>query len=149
MHKERRLFVDADACPVKKEISQLSTHFPISLVFVASYSHFSIERTQEWVFVDPDKEAADLYIVNNVKEGDIVVTQDMGLAGLLTHKQVYVLTPHGNTIREKDMPNILNKRYLSYKQLAQGNRIKGPKPFTRQDRDNFYNALEELLNHLY
>ncbi|MBM7645789.1 uncharacterized protein YaiI (UPF0178 family) [Scopulibacillus daqui] len=148
MLKKRRLFVDADACPVKKEIEQVAAHYPVSLIFVASYSHYSIDSAPGWIYVDPDKEAADIYIVNHAEEGDIVVTQDMGLSSLLTHKHVYVLTPGGNLVKEKDMPNILHRRYMSYKQLAQGNRIKGPKPFSLKDRQRFCRSLENLLSQL-
>ncbi|WKB37262.1 DUF188 domain-containing protein [Terrilactibacillus sp. S3-3] len=53
---------------------------------MASYAHYGSDRQAAWIFVDPDREAADLYIVNHAKRGDVVVTQDMGLASLLTNK---------------------------------------------------------------
>lgn len=149
MQKEIELFVDADACPVKDEIIQVSKDFPISLTFVASYAHYGKNNDNRWVYVDSTKEAADMYIVNHVKKGDIVITQDMGLASLLTSKDVYVITPHGKTIVEENMTQILHQRYLSYKQIHAGKKVKGPKPFTGEDRQRFAHTLSELLSSVY
>lgn len=140
-----KIIVDADACPVKNEIIQLGQEFKVDVVFVASYAHYSAKRLSNWVYVDSEKEAADIYIVNHVVRGDIVITQDMGLAGLLTHKGVYVMTERGKVLTEEDMPSILHHRYLSYKQMSSGKRVKGPKAFTDQDRTKFYNALKRRL----
>ncbi|TCP32355.1 hypothetical protein EV207_101334 [Scopulibacillus darangshiensis] len=148
MVKDRRLFVDADACPVKNEIREMAIKYDISPFFIASYAHFGPNRGPEWIFVDPDREAADIYIVNHVRKGDVVVTQDMGLASLLTGKEVYVLTANGKLLNEEDMPHILHRRYLSYKELSAGHRIRGPKAFSSTDRRNFCLTLEELLSQL-
>lgn len=146
MQKVIKLFIDADACPVKDEIIQITQSYPIDLVFVASYAHVGKKDDHRWVYVDSSKEAADLYIVNHAKDGDIVVTQDMGLASLLTSKNVYVITPHGKTVLEEDMAIVLHQRYLSYKHLSEGKKIKGPKPFVDQDRARFSEALTTALN---
>lgn len=69
----------------------------------------------------------------------------MGLASLLTSKDVYVMTPHGKRLLEEDMEQILHYRYLSYKNLAAGKRIKGPKPFTEEDQECFSQTLDKLL----
>ncbi len=140
-----KIIVDADACPVKEEITLLGKEFEVDVVFVASYAHYSAERRSNWIYVDSEKEAADIYIANHVSKGDVVVTQDMGLASLLTHKGVYVMTERGKILMEKDMPTILHQRYLSYKQLSAKKKVKGPKAFTDQDRSKFYNVLR---NHL-
>ena len=142
---ERKLLVDADACPVKEEISEITNLYGIKSIFVASYRHISNRRTGEWIFVDPDPEAVDLYIASHVSNGDIVVTWDMGLAAMLTHRQVYVLTPSGTIIKDEDIPTILYGRYLGKKERAQGKRTKGPKPFTDKNREEFSKALSNLL----
>ncbi|WP_188800570.1 YaiI/YqxD family protein [Sporolactobacillus putidus] len=139
------LYVDADACPVKKEIMDSVKSFGVQPVFVASYASFSPDRQSTWVFVDQEKEAADLYILNHAGPGDAVVTQDMGLASLLACRGVSVLSDRGKEIAERDIPEILNRRYLSRKSLATGRRIRGPKPFTEKDRKNFSVALTNLL----
>lgn len=142
---ERKLLVDADACPVKQEISELTELYDIRSIFVASYRHLSDRQTGEWIYVDPDPEAVDLYIASHVSKGDIVITWDMGLAAMLTNRHVYVLTPSGKVIKDEDIPTILYGRYLGKKERAQGKRTRGPKPFTDKDREEFSKALSKLL----
>ncbi|MDD9147578.1 DUF188 domain-containing protein [Sporolactobacillus sp. CQH2019] len=139
------LYVDADACPVKKEIVDCAGLYDIQAVFVASYAGFSPDRQSAWIFVDQEKEAADLYILNHARPGDAVVTQDMGLAGLLAGRGVSVLSDRGREIMERDVPEILNRRYISRKSRAAGRRIRGPKPFAAEDRKKFSAALTNLL----
>lgn len=145
MNNKATIYVDADACPVKDEILDIAKSFGVQLFFIASYAHYGADRQGAWIFVDPDREAADLYIVNHAKRGDVVVTQDMGLASLLSNKEIFLLTPRGDEIIERDIPRILERRYLSYKALAAGRRIKGPKPFTDADRKKFSAVLTNLL----
>ncbi|RYL91588.1 hypothetical protein EWI07_10795 [Sporolactobacillus sp. THM7-4] len=145
MEKRTRLYVDADACPVKKEIVAITDPFGIDPIFVASYASFVNEQQSTWVFVDQEKDSADLYIINHVDPGDVVITQDFGLASLVTGRGVFVLTVRGILIDENSIPELLNRRFLSYKSLAAGRKIKGPKPFTDEDRKKFSDALTKLL----
>ncbi|GEB76257.1 UPF0178 protein YqxD [Sporolactobacillus inulinus] len=145
MKRKNTLFVDADACPVKEETLVIARSYDFEPVFVASYASYSADREGKWVFVDQQKEAADLYIVNHTHPCDIVVTQDIGLAGLLTNRHVYVLTIRGQIVSEQNVDVLLSRRYQTYRALNAGERIKGPKPFTRQDRKNFSDALINLL----
>lgn len=119
----------------------------IEVVFVASYAHMSTHPPDErWVYVDNEKEAADLYIQNHVRTGDIVVTQDIGLASMLLPKNVNVLSPKGILYKEEDMDTALDMRFLSAKARRQGNYGKGPKPFSNADRLKFINTLTALLS---
>ncbi|WP_241654664.1 YaiI/YqxD family protein [Sporolactobacillus shoreae] len=139
------LYVDADACPVKDEIRLIAGQFNVDAVFVASYASFHQDPESKWVYVDQRKEAADLYIVNHAFPGDLAVTQDMGLASLLTGRGVTVLSIHGFEIEESRVPEILHRRYLAYKSLHAGRKIRGPRPFTEDNRREFSEALTKLL----
>lgn len=132
---------------MKLEIVQIGKDSMIEVVFVASYAHMSTHPPEErWVYVDNEKEAADLYIQNHVRTGDIVVTQDIGLASMLLPKNVNVLSPKGMLYKEEDMDTALDLRFLSAKARRQGNYGKGPKPFSREDRLKFINTLTALLS---
>lgn len=102
--------------------------------------------TEIWKYVDTGKEAVDLYIMNHVKRKDIVVTQDIGLASTLLLREVFVLSPRGNLYDEKDIQTALDMRYLSAKMRRQGKYSKGPKPYTREDRQRFVKKLKEILS---
>lgn len=141
--------MDADSCPVKEEIVEIAHNFDVNVVFVASYNHVpNVSIGGTWHFVDSDKEAADLFIMNHVNAYDIAVTQDIGLASTLLSKKVYVMSPRGSLYEEKDIESALHMRYLSAKARRQGKYGKGPKPFSREDRicfkKNFIKTLSKI-----
>jgi uncharacterized protein len=141
------ILVDADSCPVKEEIVEIANQFSIKILFVASYNHMKNNSMQvEWKYVDIGKEAADLYIMNHTRKGDIVITQDIGLASTLLPKGVHVLSVRGILFEEKDIQTALDFRYLKAKARKQGDYGKGPKPFTAEDRVRFVNQLTKILS---
>ncbi|MDQ0218275.1 YaiI/YqxD family protein [Peribacillus cavernae] len=140
------IYVDADACPVKKETLQCAKLHEVPVCFVASYKNMMNEPEGKWVYVDADKEAADLYITNSVQKGDIVVTADIGLAGTLLVKSVYVLSPRGKEYTDGNISSLLDMRYQSARLRRQGKHTKGPKAFTKQDRLNFTTCLTKILS---
>lgn len=103
-------------------------------------------RSDEWTFVDSSKEAVDLYIQNYSKRGDVVITQDIGLASTLLLNGVHVLSPRGNVYEEGQIHTALDMRYLSAKARRQGVYGKGPKPFKEEDRQRFKNELTKILS---
>ncbi|MGM0874299.1 MAG: YaiI/YqxD family protein [Bacillota bacterium] len=119
----------------------------IEVIFVASYNHTS-DKTYggSWIFVDTGKEEADLYIVNHVQKNDIVISQDIGLAGLLIRKDVIVVTPRGKRYTDANIDTALQFRYLSAMERRSGKYTKGPKKFTEEDTINFITALEKILS---
>ncbi|MFT4412666.1 YaiI/YqxD family protein [Fredinandcohnia humi] len=147
--KKNKIFVDADACPVKEEILKLAGTYNVDVVFVASYAHvMSNPMGGEWIYVDSDKEAADLYIMNHARRQDIVITQDIGLASILVNKGVIAISPRGNEFEEENMDHILHLRYLSAKDRRSGTYSKGPKPFTEDHRYHFNKVFEKILSNL-
>ncbi len=118
-------------------------------MFVASYAHvMSNPMDGKLVYVDADKEAADLYIMNHAFKKDIVITQDTGLTSILVNRGVTVLSPRGKKFREEDMEQILHFRFLSAKERRSGTYSKGPKPFTDDDRQHFIKVFKESLSNL-
>ncbi|PLR93831.1 YaiI/YqxD family protein [Bacillus sp. T33-2] len=139
--------MDADSCPVKKEIVEITSPISITTLFVASYAHVQNDLAgQNWVFVDSSKEAVDLYIMNHATCGDICVTQDIGLASTLLAKGVYVLSPRGILFDENEIQTALDMRYLSARARRQGIYGKGPKSFSQKDRERFAAELANLLS---
>ncbi|MCI1856558.1 MAG: DUF188 domain-containing protein [Sporolactobacillus sp.] len=145
MSRKILLYVDADACPVKTEIASICVRFDVQPIFVASYAGYHEEAKEKWVFVDQRKEAADLYIINHAVPGDIAVTQDMGLAAVLSGRGVFVLTTGGRLIREGQVPSLLQRRYLVFKTRRSGGRLRGPHAFTQEAHKKFSAALTKLL----
>ncbi|MES1046397.1 YaiI/YqxD family protein [Heyndrickxia oleronia] len=140
------IFVDADACPVKSEIIFLAKKYKMLYYFIASYAHQTKNSDATWIYVDPYKESADLFIMNHVKENDIVITQDIGLASLVLPKKVRAISPRGKEYVEESIATALDFRFLAAKARRQGKYEKGPKAFTKSDRKSFLYTLEEILS---
>lgn len=141
------IFVDADACPVKEECISCSKQFNVEVIFVASIKNKSHSYTDEkWVYVDWDKEAADLYMMNASVKGDIAITSDIGLAAALLGKGVCVISPKGTIYNETNIDSLLFLRHTAAKKRRRGVYSKGPKAFTAQDRDNFQETLIKILS---
>ncbi|WP_110111374.1 DUF188 domain-containing protein [Bacillus sp. CGMCC 1.16541] len=128
---------------------ELAHTYRTDLLFIASYAHVQSNPIGgEWKYVDADKEAVDLYIVNHAKRHDIVVTQDTALASILLKSGVYVISPRGKQYSEEDMNTVLFFRYVSAKERRAGRYPKGPKSFTEEDRQRFRKSLSRLLSKL-
>ncbi|EAC7884603.1 YaiI/YqxD family protein [Listeria monocytogenes] len=141
-----QILVDADACPVKTEIKQVAEEFQLEVTFVASINHYSVNTGGEnWIFVDTGKESADMRMMNLAKKGDIIVTQDIGLASILLAKGTFVFSNRGELYREEEMSLMLDIRYRHAKERQQGKYSKGPKAMSEQDRSLFKDRLTTFL----
>lgn len=141
-----QILVDADACPVKAEIKQVAKEFQLEVTFVASFNHYSVNTNGEnWIFVDTGKESADMRMMNLAKKGDIIVTQDIGLASILLAKGTFVFSNRGELYRDEEMSLMLDIRYRHAKERQQGKYSKGPKAMSDQDRSLFKDRLPTFL----
>ncbi|PKM86011.1 MAG: hypothetical protein CVU87_13415 [Firmicutes bacterium HGW-Firmicutes-12] len=141
-----RVIVDADACPQKAKhiIVTLAKKYCTEVIMVASFNH-NLVGEFEVVVVGNEPEAADLTVINLTKKGDIVVTQDWGLAAVLLGKGVHVVSPHGKIYCEEKMDFLLEQRHIKAKIRRSGGKTKGPSARTKEDDEHFSRALEELL----
>ncbi|CAM4346309.1 UPF0178 protein [Saccharibacillus endophyticus] len=144
-----RIMVDADACPVKDEIKHAASKVGVPVVLVSSYDHMLREEVGvQVVRVDRGKESADLYIVNHLRAGDLVVTQDYGLAALVLAKRAYAMSERGVVYDADNIEFLLDRRHTSAKVRRGGGRTKGPKKFTAEDRAVFSEKCLKLLHDL-
>jgi len=143
-----RLLVDADSCPVKEEIIQLGQEFSIPVIFVLSFAHFhqtEKKKDVEVIYVDQSSQSVDIHLVNMVQSGDIVFTNDYGLASMLLRPKVIVFSFRGQRYTEENMDQLLEQRHLSSKVRRGGGKTKGPKAFTTLDRKAFVELVRKSL----
>jgi uncharacterized protein len=144
-----KIYVDADACPVKDIIISEGKNANIPVVLVTSFSHFSNAEQPsgvETIYVDSGADAADYRIMKLAKSGDLIVTQDYGLASLGLAKGIIVLHHKGFQYSNDNIDELLQTRYLSAMARKSGKRTKGPKPFTAEDREQFKNLLRKFIS---
>ena len=143
-----KIYVDADACPVKDVIISEGTKAKIPIVLVTSFSHYSNVENQdgvETIYVDSGADAADYRIMKLAQNGDLIVTQDYGLASLGLAKRCTVLHHKGFIYTNENIDQLLQSRYVSAMVRKSGKRTKGPKPFTSEDREKFREVFLSLL----
>ncbi|NBJ67976.1 YaiI/YqxD family protein [Roseburia sp. 1XD42-34] len=143
-----QIYVDADACPVKDQIIKLAREFQIPVTLVQSFSHYSskaMPEGAETIYVDSGADAADYRIMKLVSQGDVIVTQDYGLASLGLAKRCDVVHHKGFIYTDENIDSLLQTRYLNAMARKSGKRTKGPKAFSEEDRKLFETRFRSLL----
>ena len=140
-----KILVDADACPksalqICRETAQ---KYGVPLVTVANFNH-RIESDHH-IIVGNDPQETDLKIINSTEAGDIVVTQDWGLAAIVLGKGARCLSPAGREYRSDKIDFLLEERYIKAKFRRGGGRTKGPKKRSFEDDQKFETCLEKIL----
>lgn len=140
-----KILVDADACP--KSVLQISLRvghqYGIPVWTVASFDHHI--QSDHHVVVGSDFQEADIEIINLAEEGDVVVTQDWGLAAVVLGKGVRCLSPAGREFQSDRIAFLLEEREVKAKVRRSGGRTKGPRRRTGQDDRRFEACLKRIL----
>lgn len=148
----QQVLVDADACPVKREIVAIAREFGLTVWFLASIAHHSSRLLGgpdvHWHFVDKGPQSVDLEILNRLHPGDVVVTQDIGLAALVLGGRGKALTPRGYVFDEATINGMLETRHLEAKARQAGKRCKGPKSFNSAERTSFSVSFRAILKEM-
>ncbi|WP_217587233.1 YaiI/YqxD family protein [Lentibacillus saliphilus] len=142
------IYIDADACPVTKTVISEAQQKHIQVTLVKSFNHFSHDQQGEGVhtiYVDSGSDAADYRITALVSRGDIVITQDFGLASLCLAKGCYVLHHKGFAYTNANIDRLLANRHASAKARRAGYKTKGPKAFTEEDEVAFKRLLIQTI----
>lgn len=146
-----KIFIDADACPVQNETIAIAKKHTLNVVIVKSFSHFSNEELPSFVeviYVDKGAEMADMKIMSLTQSNDIVITQDYGLASLCLGKGCTVLHHKGFEYTVNNIDRLLTMRHAGAMARKAGQRTKGPKALTQEDKDKFTKLLDNILNSL-
>ena len=141
-----RVLVDEDACPVRREIARAAERCGIEALFFANSSQEAADSSNpRTVRVDDRPDAADFAIATQCRAGDLVVTDDIGLAALVTGKGASAISSRGRFFRPEVLPLLLAERHRSRKARRAGGRTRGPRALTAADRRRFAAALDEWL----
>ena len=144
-----RIFIDADACPVKDETYRVAARYKLK-VYVVANSPILIPRAPglERVVVEAGPDVADDWIVEHAGRGAIVVTADVPLASRCVKKGADVLAPTGRPFSETSIGMALAARNLMDQLRSAGQTTGGPPPFGPRDRSRFLGALDNVVTRL-
>ena len=126
-----KILVDADACPVKEIIIRIAKKHNIAVKLFMDTSHAFSHQEASVITVDKGRDAVDLVLINHVKAGDIVVTQDYGVATMALSKNAYALSDKGLIFTTDNIDQLLFERFLSQKIRRASTKHTNKKGFAR------------------
>ena len=140
-----RILIDADGCPVVNETIKVAHKFNLESIIFCDTSHNFDEKNIKVIVVSKGIDAVDFAILNNIEKGDIVITQDYGLASLVLSRNSYAINQSGMVYTNENIDELLYSRYISKKMRNSGARIKGPKKRDKSQDIIFKENLEKLI----
>ena len=140
-----KLFIDADGCPVTDIAVRLASQYQIPCTLICDTAH-RIERTGvKTMIVSKGADSADFALVNLVQRGDLVVTQDYGLAAMCLSRGAVPIHQDGMVYTNDNIDGLLFFRAAAKKIRQTGGRLKGPSKRTKEQDRAFSAMLEQLL----
>ena len=143
-----KVLIDADACPVVDIAVRLCNKYHITCILLCDTAHVMQRNGAETLVFDKGADSVDFALVNRVDNGDIVITQDYGLASMCLTKTTHVLHQDGWSYTPDNIEALLFQRHASREYRAAGGRIKGPSKRKPEQNNAFCQALETLLQQI-
>lgn len=142
-----RIYVDADACPVVKITEQVARKYELPVTLLCDTNHILTSDYSEVRVIGVGADAVDLALINLCQAGDIVVTQDYGVAAMALGKKAYVIHQNGWQYNAGNIDLLLMKRHMAKKARRSKKKLhlKGPAKRTEEDDDKFATGLIRLI----
>ena len=140
-----RIIIDADGCPVVRIAADCAKRHGIDAVIVCDSAHYFDIPGVETITVTKGADSADFRIVNMISPGDIVITQDYGLAAMALARRATVINQNGLIYSEDNIDSMLLARHTARKIRNSGGRLKGPSKRTKEQDAAFIKTLETCL----
>jgi len=144
-----RIYVDADACPVKDEIYRVAIRLGVPVSVVAgNFIRVPQDPLIERIAAGSGMDAADNWIAERARTGDVVITADIPLASRCVKAGADVIAPNGKPFSEESIGMTLAMRNLMTDLRASGEITGGPKSFSPRDRSTFLSTLDQTIRRI-
>lgn len=140
-----KILVDADACPVKSIIVSIARQYRLEVIMLIDTSHELNDGYSNVITVDKARDSVDIALINLVKTGDLVVTQDFGVAAMALGKKAGVVNQNGLIYSDDNIDGLLFERHIGQKVRRAGGRTAGSKKRTREDDARFEQTFRRLV----
>ena len=142
-----KIFVDADACPVVDIVEDIATKYNIPVTLLCDTNHVLISDYSEVIVVGAGADAVDYKLISICHRGDIVVTQDYGVAAMALGKGAFAIHQSGKWYTNENIDQMLMERHLNKKarRASSRNHIKGPRKRTEEDDQRFAESFEKMV----
>ena len=142
-----QIYVDADACPVIAIIENKAQKYNVAVTLLCDTNHVLTSAYSEVVVVGAGADAVDYKLINICHKGDVVVSQDYGVAAMALGKGAYAIHQSGKWYTNDNIDRMLMERHLNKKARRSSNKahLKGPKKRTKEDGERFSESFERLI----
>ena len=142
-----RVFIDADACPVVSIVENISKKYNIPVTLLCDTNHVLTSEYSEVIVVGAGADAVDYKLISICHRGDIVVSQDYGVAAMALGKGAFAIHQSGKWYTNDNIDQMLMERHLNKKarRSSHKNHIKGPKKRTEEDDERFAQSFEKMI----
>lgn len=141
-----KIYVDADACPVVKQTEKIAKKYNVPVVLICDTNHILNSDYSDVIIADAGADSVDIVLVNKCSKGDIVVSQDYGVAAMALGKGAYPIHQSGKWYTNENIDSMLMQRHISKAMRRSKSKvhIKGPKKRTEEDNERYEQSLENL-----
>ncbi|HZJ78815.1 MAG TPA: YaiI/YqxD family protein [Clostridia bacterium] len=143
-----RILIDADGCPVVDICIACAKKHEIECLLICDTSHVFEKEDAKTITVSKGADSVDYALVNMLEKGDVVVTQDYGLAAMVLARAGFPITQNGLVIGNANIESLLAQRHVSKKIRNSGGRLKGPSKRNTDQDVSFERNLEKLIESL-
>ena len=142
-----KIFVDADACPVVRIVEKIAEKYEVQVTLLCDTNHVLSSDYSEVMIIGAGADAVDFKLISLCQQGDIVVTQDYGVAAMALGKKAYAIHQSGKWFTDENIDQMLMERHLAKKARrgSSKNHLKGPRKRTAEDDRRFEESFEKLL----
>ena len=142
-----KILVDADACPVVQIVERVAKKHSVSVTLLCDTNHVLSSDYSKVMIVGAGADAVDFKLISLCHQGDIVVTQDYGVAAMALGKKAYAIHQSGKWYTDENIDQMLMERHLAKKARrgSSKNHLKGPRKRTAEDDQRFEESFERLL----
>lgn len=141
------IYVDADACPVVRIVETVAQKHGIPVILLCDTNHVLNSDYSQIKVVGAGADAVDYKLISMCRAGDIVVSQDYGVAAMALGKGAYAIHQSGKWYTNENIDQMLMERHLNKKarRKSHKNHLKGPKKRTEEDDVRFAQSFEKMI----
>lgn len=143
-----RIIIDADACPVVRIAISEARKRGIPVLLICDTSHVFSDEYADVLIVDKGSDSADIALVNRCGEGDIVITQDYGVASMALARNARCINQNGLYYTSDNIDSLMAFRHMASVERRKSSKhhLKGPKKRTAEDDEKFLRAFTGLID---
>lgn len=140
------IYIDADACPVTRIAEDIARKHGIPVILLCDTNHVLTSDYSTVKVIGAGADAVDFALINLCQRGDIVITQDYGVAALALGKGAWAIHQSGKWFTDDNIDGLLMDRHLAKKVRRSGkHHLKGPAKRMEEDDKRFAESFERLI----